>query len=53
MGCHLVGTPDSVFEGITTTKGYVTYWKPNRPPAPPADGNRALFYVLGGSDDGG
>lgn len=51
VSCHLVGTPNSVFEGITTTKGFVTYWNAEPPPAPPANGNRTLFHVLGDSDD--
>ncbi|MGH2452264.1 MAG: hypothetical protein ACRDF5_00650 [bacterium] len=26
VSCHLVGTPDSVFEGILASKGFVQFW---------------------------
>lgn len=43
VSCHLVGTPDTVFEGVTTSKGFVAYW--NRvPPVPGVDANRTLFH---------
>jgi hypothetical protein len=47
VSCHLVGTPDSVFEGITATKGFVDYWNPEAPPAPPGDANRTVFHIVG------
>ena len=50
VSCHLVGTPDSVFEGITASKGFVDYWNREAPPAPPGDANRTLFHVS--SDNG-
>jgi hypothetical protein len=44
VSCRLIGTPDTVFEGITATKGFVDYW--NRvAPAPGVDENRTLFHV--------
>jgi len=46
VSCHLVGTPDSVFEGITASKGFVDYWNREAPPAPPGDANRTAFHVL-------
>lgn len=46
VSCHLVGTPDSVFEGITATKGFVDYTNPEAPPAPPGDANRTLFQIV-------
>jgi hypothetical protein len=46
ISCHLVGTPDTVFEGITATKGFVDYWNPEAPPAPPGNENRTLFHVV-------
>ena len=46
VSCHLVGTPNSVFEGITATKGFVDYWNREAPPAPPGDANRSTFHVL-------
>lgn len=45
VSCHLVGTPDSVFEGITATKGFAAYWNREAPPAPPGDANRTTFHV--------
>ncbi|MGH2652722.1 MAG: hypothetical protein ACRDHK_16105 [Actinomycetota bacterium] len=47
VSCHLVGTPDSVFEGITATKGFVDYWNREAPPAPPGNANRTTFHVFG------
>jgi hypothetical protein len=44
ISCHLGGTPDTVFEGITATKGFASYTFPEAP-APPADGNFTLFHV--------
>ena len=46
ISCHLVGSPDTLFEGITATKGTAAYWNPEAPPAPPANGNRTLFHIL-------
>jgi hypothetical protein len=46
VSCHLVGTPDSVFEGATATKGFVDYWNREAPPAPPGNANRTTFHVL-------
>lgn len=45
VSCHLVGTPDTVFEGITASKGYVDYFNAEPPPAPPGDANRTVFHV--------
>lgn len=46
VSCHLVGTPDSVYEGVTATKGFVDYTNPEAPPAPPGDANRTLFHEV-------
>ena len=46
VSCHLVGTPDAVFEGVTATKGYIDYWNREAPPAPPGDANRTTFHVM-------
>ena len=46
VSCHLVGTPDSVFEGIRVSKGFVDYWNGNVPPAPPGNANRTTFHIL-------
>lgn len=51
ISCHLVGSPDTLFEGITTTKGAAAYWNPEAPPAPPGNGNRTLFHLLEDDDD--
>jgi hypothetical protein len=41
------GSPATVFEGITASKGFVNFW--NRvAPVGGIDGNRTLFHVLGG-----
>jgi len=40
-----MGTPNSVMEGITATKGYVTFWN-HEEPAPGVEGNRTLFHLL-------
>lgn len=52
VSCHLVGTPDSVFEGITATKDFVDYWNPE-PPIPGVDANRTLFHILRPHNNGG
>ena len=44
VSCHLVGTPDSVFEGITATKGFVDFWN-REAPAPGVNANRTVFHV--------
>jgi hypothetical protein len=46
VSCHLVGTSDAVFEGVTASKGYVDYWNREAPPAPPGDANRTAFHVI-------
>lgn len=44
VSCHLVGTPNSVFEGITASKGFADYWN-REAPAPGVDANRTVFHV--------
>jgi len=51
VSCHLVGTPDAVFEGITASKGFVDYRTNEAPPAPPGNANRTTFHLLGEDDD--
>jgi hypothetical protein len=46
VSCHLVGTSDAVFEGVTTTKGFVDYWNREAPPTPPGNANRTTFHVM-------
>jgi hypothetical protein len=45
VSCHLVGTPNSVFEGITASKGFVDYWNREAPPPPPGNADRTTFHV--------
>ena len=46
VSCHgPVNVPNTVFEGITTTKGIVGYVDRGKPAAG-ADGNRTIFHVL-------
>ena len=46
VSCHLNGSPDSMFEGVTATKGFVDYWNREAPPPPPGNANRTNFHVL-------
>jgi hypothetical protein len=46
VSCELAGTPHSVFEGVTASKGFVDYWNREAPPAPPGNRNRTLFHIL-------
>ncbi len=46
VSCHIVGTPDAVFEGVTASKGFVDYWNREAPPAPPGNANRTAFHVI-------
>jgi hypothetical protein len=39
------GSPDSIFEGITASKGFVDYWN-RAAPVPRVNGNRTLFHVV-------
>ncbi len=43
VSCHLGGTPNTIFEGVTASKGLADYW--NRvAPVPGVDGNRTIFH---------
>ena len=48
VSCALAGTPPTVFEGITATKGFTGYWKAQVPTGSPttANANRTLFHVM-------
>ncbi len=51
VSCDLpVGTPPSVFEGITASKGFVDYWNRVAPVAN-VDGNRTAFHIRTEHDD--
>lgn len=45
VSCNLTGTPDSVFEGITASKGFVTFWN-REAPVDGVDANRTVFHVV-------
>lgn len=44
------GSPDSLFEGITASKGFVDYWN-RAAPVPGVDGNRTLFHVVSANEE--
>jgi hypothetical protein len=46
VSCHLVGTPDSVFEGITASMGFNGFWS-REAPSPGINANRTVFHFLG------
>jgi len=46
VSCHINGTPDAVFEGVTASKGFVDYWNREAPPAPPGNADRTVFHVI-------
>jgi hypothetical protein len=50
ISCHLFGTPDCVFEGITASMKYEDFWNPE-PPAPGVEGHRTLFHVVRRGED--
>jgi hypothetical protein len=46
VSCHLpVGSPDSIFEGITASKGFVDYFRPVAP-------STTIFHVLREDEEG-
>ncbi len=50
VSCHLVGTPNGVFEGITASKGFVDYWNREAPTAG-VDADRTNFHVVPEAED--
>lgn len=44
ISTHVRGTPNSLFIGVTATKGFVAYWE-RLAPVPNVDGNRTLFHT--------
>jgi hypothetical protein len=42
---HIGGAPESIFEGITASKGYTDYWNRVAPVAT-VNANRTLFHIL-------
>jgi hypothetical protein len=50
VSCRIPGppaAPPTLFEGIRVSMGFVDYWNGDEPPAPPANGNRTLFHIVG------
>ena len=45
VSCHLTGTRDNVFEGITASKGNVDFFKRQKPEADENE-NRTIFHVV-------
>ena len=45
VSCHLVGSPNTIVEGVTASKGFVGFLQ-ELPPAPPGNANRTTFHVL-------
>jgi len=50
VSCHLVGTPTTVIEGVTISKGFVGFLG-ELPPAPPGNANRTSFHLLSDEED--
>jgi len=51
VSCHLLGTPDSVFEGVTASKGFVYFWEREAPSDVPfRDANRTVFHIVRDDD---
>src|SRR5712691_7809571 len=50
LSCHLFGTPDCVFEGITASMDFEDFWN-TESPAPGVEGNRTVFHVVRENDD--
>lgn len=50
VSCKLPTTPGEVkaimFEGIISTKDFLTYWNPDQPVVPNVDANRTIFHVV-------
>jgi hypothetical protein len=45
VSCHLVGSPSTIVEGVTASKGFVGFLQ-ELPPAPPGNANRTAFHLL-------
>ncbi len=54
VSCHLVGTPDFVFEGITASRASADFWnrqRPNSASEPFVDANRTVFHIVPEAED--
>ena len=45
VSCHLVGSPNTIVEGVTASNGFVGFLQ-ELPPTPPGNANRTTFHVL-------
>jgi hypothetical protein len=45
VGCHGPGAPDGTLEGVTASKGHVTYWDAQAPMGG-VDADRTVFHVM-------
>jgi len=45
VGCHGPGAPDGTLEGVTASKGHVTYWDAQAPVGG-VDADRTVFHVM-------
>jgi len=50
VSCDIAGTPHTVFEEVTVSKGFVDFWN-REAPAPGVDANRTAFHVLSEEED--
>ncbi len=50
VSCHLVGSPSTIVEGVTASKGFVGFLQ-ELPPAPPGNANRTTFHLLTDEED--
>lgn len=50
VSCHLLGSPDCIFEGITASMNYEDFFDAE-PPVPGVDANRTLFHVVRRRDE--
>ncbi len=53
VSCHLAGTPDTVFEGITASHAFSDFWnrqRPNSATEPFVDANRTAFHIVVAED---
>src|SRR2546428_541367 len=51
VSCDLVGSPNTIFEGVTASKEFTDFWNREAPPAPPGNANRTVFHLLSEDDD--
>jgi len=45
VGCHGMGAPSGIVEGVIATKHFVTYWDASKP-LPGVNANRTVFHII-------